>query len=112
MHLITAIIRPHRLDAVRSALGDAGVTGLTLTEVKGYGRQLGHTELYRGAQYRIDFVPKLKVELAVPEGRLDAVVEALRRAAGTGQVGDGKIFVARLDDAVRIRTGETGADAL
>ena len=112
MHLITAIIRPHRLDAVRSALGDAGVTGLTLTEVKGYGRQLGHTELYRGAQYRIDFVPKLKVERAGPEGRLDAVVEALRRAAGTGQVGDGKIFVARLDDAVRIRTGETGADAL
>lgn len=112
MHLVTAIIRPHRLDAVRSAVGDAGVTGLTLTEVKGFGRQLGHTELYRGAQYRIDFVPKLKLEVAVADERLEAVVDAIRRAAGTGQVGDGKIFIAQLDDAVRIRTGETGADAL
>jgi nitrogen regulatory protein PII len=112
MKLITAIIRPFKLDDVRDALTEAGITGLTVTEVKGYGRQKGHTELYRGAEYVVDFVPKIKVEAAVPDARVDVVIEAIVDAARTDKVGDGKIFVTRLDHAVRIRTGEIGDDAL
>ena len=106
MKLITAIIRPFKLDDVRDALTDAGVSGLTVTEVKGYGRQKGHTELYRGAEYVVDFVPKIKLEAAVPDARVDVVIDALVEAARTDKVGDGKIFVTPLDHAVRIRTGE------
>jgi nitrogen regulatory protein PII len=112
MKLVTAIIRPFKLDDVRDALTDAGVSGLTVTEVKGYGRQKGHTELYRGAEYVVDFVPKIKLEAAVPDARVDAVIDALVEAARTDKVGDGKIFVSPLDHAVRIRTGEIGDDAL
>ena len=112
MKLITAIIRPFKLDEVREALGEVGVSGLTVTEVKGFGRQKGHTELYRGAEYVVDFLPKLKVETAVPDDLSDAAIEAICRAAGTGKVGDGKIFVTALHQAVRIRTGEVGTDAL
>ena len=112
MKLITAIIRPFKLDDVRDALTEAGVTGVTVTEVKGYGRQKGHTELYRGAEYVVDFVPKIRLETAVPDARVDVVIEAIVEAARTGKVGDGKIFVTPLDHAVRIRTGEIGDDAL
>jgi nitrogen regulatory protein PII len=112
MKLITAIIRPFKLDDVRDALTDAGVTGVTVTEVKGYGRQKGYTELYRGAEYVVDFVPKIRLETAVPDARVDVVVEAIVEAARTDKVGDGKIFVTPLDHAVRIRTGEIGEDAL
>ena len=112
MKLITAIIRPFKLDEVREALGEVGVSGLTVTEVKGFGRQKGHTELYRGAEYVVDFLPKFKVETAVPDDLSDAAIEAICRAAGTGKVGDGKIFVTALHQAVRIRTGEVGTDAL
>ena len=112
MKLITAIIRPFQLDAVRAALTDAGVTGITVTEVKGFGRQKGHTELYRGAEYVVDFVPKIRIETAVPDARVDIVIEAIVDAARTDKVGDGKIFVTPLDHAVRIRTGEIGEDAL
>ena len=112
MKLITAIIRPFKLDEVREALGEAGVSGLTVTEVKGFGRQKGHTELYRGAEYVVDFLPKLKVEAAVTDEVFDAAIEAITKSAGTGKVGDGKIFVIELDRVVRIRTGELGADAL
>lgn len=112
MKLITAIIRPFKLDEVRVALGEVGVNGLTVTEVKGFGRQKGHTELYRGAEYVVDFLPKLKIECAVPAESAEAVLEAIARAASTGKVGDGKIFVLDLDQAIRIRTGETGVDAL
>ncbi len=112
MKLITAIIRPFKLDDVRDALTEAGVTGVTVTEVKGYGRQKGHTELYRGAEYVVDFVPKIKLETAVPDARVDVVIEAIVEAARTDKVGDGKIFVTPLDHAVRIRTGEIGDDAL
>ena len=112
MKLITAIIRPFKLDEVREALGEAGVSGLTVTEVKGFGRQKGHTELYRGAEYVVDFLPKVKVEAAVTDEMFDAALEAISKAAGTGKVGDGKIFVVALDQVVRIRTGELGADAL
>ncbi|MEO7433775.1 MAG: P-II family nitrogen regulator [Dokdonella sp.] len=112
MKLITAIIRPFKLDDVRDALSQAGVTGITVTEVKGYGRQKGHTELYRGAEYVVDFVPKIKIETAVPDGNVDAVIEAISDAARTDKVGDGKIFVTALHHAVRIRTGEVGDDAL
>jgi nitrogen regulatory protein PII len=112
MKLITAIIRPFKLDDVRDALTDAGVTGVTVTEVKGYGRQKGHTELYRGAEYVVDFVPKIRLETAVPDARVDIVIEAILEAARTDKVGDGKIFVTPLDHAVRIRTGEIGEDAL
>ncbi|GAB1406666.1 P-II family nitrogen regulator [Thermomonas brevis] len=112
MKLITAIIRPFKLDEVREALGEVGVSGLTVTEVKGFGRQKGHTELYRGAEYVVDFLPKLKVETAVDDAMFDAAMEAIARAAGTGKVGDGKVFVVALDQVVRIRTGEVGADAL
>jgi nitrogen regulatory protein P-II 1 len=112
MKLITAIIRPFKLDDVRGALSEVGVSGITVTEVKGFGRQKGHTELYRGAEYVVDFLPKLKIECAVTGEMLDAALEAIQTAAGTGKVGDGKIFVATLDQVVRIRTGELGADAL
>jgi len=112
MKLITAIIRPFKLDEVRDALTEAGVTGVTVTEVKGYGRQKGHTELYRGAEYVVDFVPKIRLETAVPDARVDIVIEAIVAAARTDKVGDGKIFVTPLDHAVRIRTGEIGDDAL
>jgi len=112
MKLITAIIRPFKLDEVRDALAQAGVTGLTVTEVKGYGRQKGHTELYRGAEYVVDFVPKIKIEAAVPDARVDVVIDAICEAARTDKVGDGKIFVLDLHQAVRIRTGELGDDAL
>ncbi|MBF6023132.1 P-II family nitrogen regulator [Lysobacter niastensis] len=112
MKLITAIIRPFKLDEVREALTDVGVSGITVTEVKGFGRQKGHTELYRGAEYVVDFLPKLKVECAVPVASLDAALEALQNAARTGKVGDGKIFVQSLERTVRIRTGELDDDAL
>ena len=112
MKLITAIIRSFKLDEVREALTQAGVTGITVTEVKGFGRQKGHTELYRGAEYVVDFLPKIKVEAAVPEALVDLTVEALAAAARTGKIGDGKIFVSPLDQVVRIRTGELNDDAL
>jgi nitrogen regulatory protein P-II 2 len=112
MKLITAIIRPFKLDEVREALTDVGVSGITVTEVKGFGRQKGHTELYRGAEYVVDFLPKLKVECAITEGSLEAALEALATAARTGKVGDGKIFVQALERTVRIRTGELDDDAL
>ncbi len=112
MKLITAIIRPFKLDEVREALSQAGVSGITVTEVKGFGRQKGHTELYRGAEYVVDFLPKIKIETVVTDERLDAVVEAIQAAAGTGKIGDGKIFVAAIDQVIRIRTGEVGADAI
>ncbi len=112
MKMISAIIKPFKLDDVREALSDIGVQGITVTEVKGFGRQKGHTELYRGAEYVVDFLPKLKIELAVPDELLDRVMEAIAAAARTGKIGDGKIFVFSLEQAVRIRTGETDADAL
>jgi nitrogen regulatory protein PII len=112
MKLITAIIRTFKLDEVREALSQAGVNGLTVTEVKGYGRQKGHTELYRGAEYVVDFLPKLKIECAVSDDVFEAAIEAITKAAGTGKVGDGKVFVLALEQALRIRTGEIGADAL
>lgn len=112
MKLITAIIKPFKLDDVREALSDIGVAGMTVTEVKGFGRQKGHTELYRGAEYVVDFLPKVKVEVAVGEDILDRCLEAIANAANTGKVGDGKIFVTTLEEVMRIRTGETGADAI
>lgn len=112
MKLITAIIKPFRLDDVRNALNEEGVHGMTVTEVKGFGRQRGHTELYRGAEYVVDFLPKSKVEVAVDDERVEPVIEAIIRAAKTGKVGDGKIFVTNLEQSIRIRTGETGDDAL
>jgi nitrogen regulatory protein P-II 1/nitrogen regulatory protein P-II 2 len=112
MKLISAIIRPFKLDEVREALGATGVSGITVTEVKGFGRQKGHTELYRGAEYVVDFLPKIRIETAVTDDNVEAVIEALQGAAGTGKIGDGKIFVTALEQVVRIRTGETGADAL
>jgi nitrogen regulatory protein P-II 2 len=112
MKLIIAIIKPFKLDAVRDALTALGVQGLTVTEVKGYGRQKGHTEIYRGAEYAVNFLPKLKIEVAVPAPETDKVVEAIADAARTGQIGDGKIFVLDLESALRIRTGETDAEAL
>ncbi len=112
MKLITAIIRPFKLDDVREALTDAGVSGITVTEVKGFGRQKGHTELYRGAEYQVDFLPKLKIECAVDNAAFDAALEAIVSAAATGKVGDGKVFVIGLEQAIRIRTGEIGTDAL
>ena len=112
MKLITAIIKPFKLDDVREALSEIGVSGMTVTEVKGFGRQKGHTELYRGAEYAVDFLPKVKIEIAVEDGMLDECIEAIGKAANTGKVGDGKVFVASLEEIVRIRTGETGADAL
>jgi len=112
MKKIEAIIRPFRIDDVREALAEIGVKGMTLTEVKGYGRQKGHTEMYRGSEYQIDFLPKLKVEVVVSDAVADKVVDAIIKAAKTGQVGDGKIFVYDVEDAVRVRTGESGEDAL
>ncbi len=112
MKLVTAIIKPFKLDDVREALSDIGVQGITVTEVKGFGRQKGHTELYRGAEYVVDFLPKVKVEAAVGADLADQVIEAIRGAANTGKIGDGKIFVFDLEQAVRIRTGETGPEAL
>jgi nitrogen regulatory protein PII len=112
MKLITAIIRPFKLDEVREALSQTGVSGITVTEVKGFGRQKGHTELYRGAEYVVDFLPKIKIETVVTDERLEAVIEAIQQAAGTGKIGDGKIFVTSIDQVIRIRTGEVGADAL
>ncbi|MEX0962425.1 MAG: P-II family nitrogen regulator [Pseudohongiellaceae bacterium] len=112
MKLITAIIKPFKSDDVREALSELGVSGMTMTEVKGFGRQKGHTELYRGAEYVIDFLPKVKLEIAVADELSDAVVEAICKAANSGQIGDGKIFVSALEQTVRIRTGETGNDAL
>ena len=112
MKLITAIIRPFKLDEVRESLSQAGVSGITVTEVKGFGRQKGHTELYRGAEYVVDFLPKIKVETVVADERLEMVIEAIQQAAGTGKIGDGKIFVTAIDQVVRIRTGEVGVDAI
>jgi nitrogen regulatory protein P-II 2 len=112
MKLVVAIIKPFKLDEVRQALTAIGVHGMTVTEVKGYGRQKGHTEIYRGAEYAVNFLPKIRIEVAVPVERVAAVVEAIIGSAKTGQIGDGKIFVTTIDQAVRIRTGETDADAL
>ena len=112
MKQITCVIKPFKLDEVREALTQAGVTGITVTEVKGFGRQKGHTELYRGAEYVVDFLPKIKVEAAVPESLVDHAVEAIVQSARTGKVGDGKIFVSPLDQVVRIRTGEIGDEAI
>jgi nitrogen regulatory protein P-II 1 len=112
MKKIEAIIRPFRIDDVREALAEIGVKGMTLTEVKGYGRQKGHTELYRGSEYQIDFLPKIKLEVVVPDRMEDQVIEAILKTARTGQVGDGKIFVYNVEDAVRVRTGEAGESAL
>ena len=112
MKLVTAVIKPFKLDAVREALSEAGVHGITVTEVKGYGRQKGHTELYRGAEYVVDFLPKTKVEAAVADGDVDVVVEAISKAAHSGKIGDGKIFVSSIEKAIRIRTGEKGNEAI
>lgn len=112
MKLITAIIKPFKLDDVREAVAEIGVQGITVTEVKGFGRQKGHTELYRGAEYVVDFLPKVKVEIAVADEQVDAIIEAISKAAHTGKIGDGKLFVFDLQQVVRIRTGETGSDAL
>ena len=112
MKLIKAIIKPFKLDDVREALSEVGVTGITVSEVKGFGRQKGHTELYRGAEYVVDFLPKVKVETVVDDDAVDKVIEAIRSAANTGKIGDGKIFVINVEQAVRIRTGETGSEAL
>ncbi|MBU3068530.1 P-II family nitrogen regulator [Aestuariicella sp. G3-2] len=112
MKLITAVIKPFKLDDVRVALSEVGVQGMTVTEVKGFGRQKGHTELYRGAEYVVDFLPKVKLELAVDEPMVDQAVEAITKAAQTGKIGDGKIFITTIDEIIRIRTGETGSDAV
>ena len=112
MKLITAIIKPFKLDDVREALSDIGVQGITVTEVKGFGRQKGHTELYRGAEYVVDFLPKVKIEVAVDDGIVEQVIESVRNAANTGKIGDGKIFVYPVEQVVRIRTGESGVEAL
>ena len=112
MKLITAIIKPFKLDDVRQAVADIGVQGITATEVKGFGRQRGHTELYRGAEYTVDFLPKTKIELAVADDIVERVIEAIENTARTGKIGDGKIFISTLEEVVRIRTGETGRDAV
>ena len=112
MKLVTAIIKPFKLDDVREALSDMGIQGVTVTEVKGFGRQKGHTELYRGAEYVVDFLPKVKIEAAVDDALVDQVIEAISNSANTGKIGDGKIFVVNLEQAIRIRTGETGPEAL
>ncbi len=112
MKMITAVIKPFKLEEVREALAECGVTGLTVTEVKGFGRQKGHTELYRGAEYVVDFLPKIKIEAAVDDVLVDQVIDAIQGAARTGKIGDGKIFVSDLNQVIRIRTGETGNDAL
>ena len=112
MKLITAIIQPHRLDDVKEALEGAGITGMTISEASGFGRQKGHTELYRGAEYVVDFLPKVKVEVVLADENAEAVIEAIRNAAQTGRIGDGKIFVSNVEEVIRIRTGETGVDAI
>ena len=112
MKLVTAIIKPFKLDEVREALSGIGVQGVTVTEVKGFGRQKGHTELYRGAEYVVDFLPKVKIEAAIKSDLLEQVIEAIEKSANTGKIGDGKVFVFDLEQAIRIRTGETGAEAL
>ena len=112
MKLVIAIIQPHRLDSVRQGLTEIGINGMTVTEVRGYGRQRGHTEIYRGAEYTISFMPKLKVEVALPDDRVDDVIAAITKSARTGKIGDGKIFTIDLEAAQRVRTGETGEDAL
>ena len=112
MKFVTAIIKPFKLDEVREALSAIGVQGITVTEVKGFGRQKGHTELYRGAEYVVDFLPKVKIDVAIADEQLDRVIEAITKAANTGKIGDGKIFVVPLEQAIRIRTGETGTDAV
>ena len=112
MKLVTAVIKPFKLDDVRSALSDTGVQGMTVTEVKGFGRQKGHTELYRGAEYVVDFLPKVKLEMVVDDAMVEQVEEAISKAAHTGKIGDGKIFVQPVDEIIRIRTGETGSDAI
>jgi nitrogen regulatory protein P-II 2 len=112
MKLVTAIIKPFKLDDVREALSDIGVKGVTVTEVKGFGRQKGHTELYRGAEYVVDFLPKIKLEVAIDDALTEPVIEAITQSANTGKIGDGKIFVTSLEQVIRIRTGETGSDAV
>ncbi|MGY8813971.1 MAG: P-II family nitrogen regulator [Gammaproteobacteria bacterium] len=112
MKLITAIIKPFKLDDVRDALSEIGVQGLTVTEVKGFGRQKGHTELYRGAEYVVDYLPKVKIEIAIGDDMVDGVIEAITKSTNTGKIGDGKIFVSNLEQAIRIRTSETGSDAI
>jgi len=112
MKKIEAIIKPFKLDEVKEALQEAGVEGITVVEAKGFGRQKGHTELYRGAEYVVDFLPKVKIEVVVPSERLDAVIDAIQKAARTGRIGDGKIFVFEVEQAIRIRTGETGTNAI
>ena len=112
MKMVVAVIKPFKLDDVRAALSEVGVQGLTVTEVKGFGRQKGHTELYRGAEYVVDFLPKVKIEAAVDDGLMEAAIEAITKSANTGKVGDGKIFVSSLEEVVRIRTGETGPEAV
>ena len=112
MKLITAIVKPFKLDDVRESLSEIGVQGITVTEVKGFDRQKGHTELYRGAEYVVDFLPKVKIEVAVPDGLVDQTIEAITKSANTGKIGDGKVFVASLEQVIRIRTGETGEEAL
>ncbi|HSD40166.1 MAG TPA: P-II family nitrogen regulator [Rhodocyclaceae bacterium] len=112
MKKIEAVIKPFKLDEVREALSEVGITGLTVTEVKGFGRQKGHTELYRGAEYVVDFLPKIKVEVIVPDGIVEQAIEAIIKSARTGKIGDGKIFVSSIEQVIRIRTGETGEDAV
>ncbi len=112
MKMITAVIKPFKLDDVRESLADIGVQGITVTEVKGFGRQKGHTELYRGAEYVVDFLPKVKLEVAISDDLVDTTVEAITKSAATGKIGDGKIFISSLDEVIRIRTGETGSDAI
>jgi nitrogen regulatory protein P-II 2 len=112
MKLVTAVVKPFKLDDVREALSEIGVQGITVTEVKGFGRQKGHTELYRGAEYVVDFLPKVKIEVAVSDEQTEQVIEAVTKAANTGKIGDGKIFVTSLEQIIRIRTGEAGADAI
>ena len=112
MRMVTAIIKPFKLDEVREALADVGVQGVTVTEVKGFGRQKGHTELYRGAEYVVDFLPKVKIEVVLSDDMLDKAIEAIQKAAKTGRIGDGKIFISTVEDAIRIRTGESGRDAI
>ena len=112
MKLITAIVKPHKIDETRQALNDIGVKGMTVTEVRGFGRQGGHTEMYRGAEYTVDFLPKAKLEIAVDDAMVDSCIDAVRKAAATGKVGDGKIFITNLEDVVRVRSGERGSAAL
>lgn len=112
MKMVIAIIKPFKLDDVREALSEIGVQGITVTEVKGFGRQKGHTELYRGAEYVVDFLPKIKIEAAIDDNLLDQVIDAIKKSANTGKIGDGKIFILDIEQAIRIRTGETGIDAL